>query len=171
MTSSPFIHSFSHSFVHSYIHCFIYSISQAFCIAPLQEPRLLIGAPDTARILCRNISPKRYRQLWVIYLPKVPTWRIERESNLWPFGRKASTQPKRQHTPKGAWRRPLLVRFASDCSIDTVSELTPQRTTGNYEWRTCPRFLRGRESGIQTWDFPDAKTPNLPLSHQVPWCE
>ena len=87
-----------HSFIRSHVHSFIHSIIQAVCIAPL----LLIGAPDTWRILCRNISPKHYRQLWVKVLPKVPTWRIERESNLWPFGRKASTQPKRQHTPHGA---------------------------------------------------------------------
>ena len=39
---------------------------------------------------------------------------------------------------------PLLFRGSSDYSIDsTVSELTRQSATGNYEWRTCPRSLRG----------------------------
>jgi len=30
-----------------------------------------------------------------------------------------------------------------DNSIDTVSKLTRRSTTGNCEWRTCPRSLRG----------------------------
>jgi len=75
--------------MHSFIHSF-YSAS-----SPLQ----LRGAPDTARILCRNFTPKHHRQLWVKNLPKVPTWRLQRESNPWPFGRKASTLPKRHHVP------------------------------------------------------------------------
>jgi len=41
----------------------------------------------------------------------------------------------------GASSSPLLLRGAPDYSIDTVSELTRQSTTGNCEWRTCPRFL------------------------------
>jgi len=28
-------------------------------------------------------------------------------------------------------------------AIDTVSEFTCQSATGNCEWRTCQRFLRG----------------------------
>ena len=48
---------------------------------------LLGGAPYTARILCRSFTPKRrHRQLRAKDLPKVPTWRLERESNPWPFG-------------------------------------------------------------------------------------
>jgi len=37
-----------------------------------------------------------------------------------------------------------------DYSIDTVSELTRQSATGNYEWRTCPRNLCGSWSEIRT---------------------
>jgi len=37
-----------------------------------------------------------------------------------------------------------LFRSAPDYSIDTESELTRRSTTGNCEWRTCPRSLRGR---------------------------
>ena len=48
------------------------------------SPFLLRSAPDTARILCRSFMPKRRRQLWVKDLPKVPTWRLERESNPQP---------------------------------------------------------------------------------------
>ena len=72
------------SFIHS---CYFYSASSS--------PLLLRGSPDTARILCRNFTSKRHRQLWVKDLPKVPTRRLERELNPWHFGRKASTQPMR----------------------------------------------------------------------------
>ena len=37
----------------------------------------------------------------------------------------------------------LLLRGASKYSIDSVSELARRNVTGNCEWRTCPRFLRG----------------------------
>jgi len=71
---------------HSIIHSgYFYSASSS--------PLLLRGAPDTARILCRNFT-----QLWVKDLPKVPTWRLERESNPRPLGRKVSTQPM-HHLP------------------------------------------------------------------------
>jgi len=60
----------THSFILSgYFH----SISSS--------PLLLRGALDTARMLCRNFTPKHPRQLWVKDLPKVPTWWLERESN------------------------------------------------------------------------------------------
>src|SRR6218665_166042 len=45
------------------------------------SPLLLRSAPDTARILCQSFTPKRHRQLQVKDLTKVPTWRLERESN------------------------------------------------------------------------------------------
>src|SRR6218665_286929 len=41
--------------------------------------------------------PKRYRQLQVKDLPKVPTWRLERDSNPRPSGRTVSPQPMRHH--------------------------------------------------------------------------
>src|SRR6218665_1168015 len=62
--------------VHSFIHSdHFYSASSS--------PLLLKGAPDTARIpvLCWSFTPKRHRQLRVKGLLKVPTWRLERESN------------------------------------------------------------------------------------------
>ena len=65
------------------------------------NPLLLRSAPDTARILCRSFTPKRHRQLWVKDLPKVPTWRLERESNPRPSGWKLSTQPMRHLVPQG----------------------------------------------------------------------
>ena len=63
------------SFIHSCIHSgYFYSASSS--------PLLLSSAPDTARILCRSFTPKRHRQLRVKDLPKVPTWRLEWDSNL-----------------------------------------------------------------------------------------
>jgi len=38
---------------------------------------------------------------------------------------------------------PLLLRGAPDYSIDSVSESKRRSATGNCEWRTCPRSLRG----------------------------
>ena len=66
------------------------------------SPLLLRSAPDTARILCRSFTPKCHRQLWVKDLPKVPTWRLERESNPRTSGWKLSTQPMRHHVPTNA---------------------------------------------------------------------
>src|SRR6218665_3671642 len=42
---------------------------------------------------------KRYRQLRVKDLCKVPTWRLERDSNPRPFGRKATNLPMSHNTP------------------------------------------------------------------------
>jgi len=52
----------SQSFIHSFIPDNFYSASSS--------PLLFRGAPDY------NMS-KRYRQLWMKDLPKVPTWRLE----------------------------------------------------------------------------------------------
>ena len=79
------------------------------------SPLLLRSAPDTARILCRSFTPKRHRQLQVKDLPKVPTWRLERDSNPRPSDWKVSTQPMRHHVPRHlvsssiSWRLPLLL--------------------------------------------------------------
>jgi len=68
---------------------------------------------DTARLLCRNFMPKFHRQLWVKDLPKVPTWRLERESSPWPFGRKVLTLPKRHHIPQ---------IYIYECKINFINE-------------------------------------------------
>src|SRR6218665_223323 len=59
---------------------------------------LLRGGPDTARILCRIFTLKRYRQLWAKDLPKVLTWWLERDSNP---ERKASKPTISHHAPHG----------------------------------------------------------------------
>ena len=63
------------------------------------SPLLLRGTVNTARILCRSFTPKHHRQLRVKDLPKVPTWRLERDSNPRPFGRKVTNLPMSHHAP------------------------------------------------------------------------
>src|SRR6218665_3623022 len=76
--------------IHSFIHSgYLYSASSS--------PLLLRSASDTAHVLSRSFTPKRHRKLRVKELPKVPTWRLERDSNPRPFGRKASNIPMRHH--------------------------------------------------------------------------
>src|SRR6218665_3465700 len=61
-------------FIHSFIHSSnFYSASSGAL--------LLRSAPDTARtcMLCRSFKPERQRQLRGNALPKVPTWRLERD--------------------------------------------------------------------------------------------
>src|SRR6218665_2915414 len=80
-----------HSFIHFFHSGHFYSASSG--------QLLLRSAPDTAQILCRSFTPKRHRQLRVKDLPKVPTWRLERNSNPRPSDRKALTLPKRHYVP------------------------------------------------------------------------
>src|SRR6218665_2049523 len=91
---------FSHLLLNSYlsIQTFTQLDSDHFYSAS-SIPLLYIlrSAPGTARILCRSFT--RHRQLWVKDLPKVPTWRRERESIPRPSGLKLSTQPMRHHVP------------------------------------------------------------------------
>ena len=63
--------------VHSFHH------SGYFC-STSSSPILLRCAHDTARVLCLSFTPKCHRQLRVKGLPKVPTWWLELDSNLWP---------------------------------------------------------------------------------------
>src|SRR6218665_1235422 len=41
------------------------------------------------------------------------------------------------------------------------------RHAGNYEWRTCARFLRGCGSGIRTSVLPNRKHRTPPLNHHA----
>ena len=62
------------------------------------NPLLLRSAPNTARTLCRSFTPKRHRQgLRVKDFPKVPTWRLEQDSNLQPLRLKAPNLPMSHH--------------------------------------------------------------------------
>src|SRR6218665_2224074 len=63
----------------SFIH------SGHFYSAP-SSPLLLRGAPDNSTDTVSDFHAEAHRQLQVKDLPKVPTWRLERESNPRPSG-------------------------------------------------------------------------------------
>ena len=77
-----YLHKHAELNVHSFIHSFVYS---DYFYSASSSLLLLRGAPDTARILCRCFMPKRHGLLRVKDLPKVPTWRPERDSNPQPI--------------------------------------------------------------------------------------
>src|SRR6218665_2852473 len=65
--------------VHSFIH------SDHFYNAP-SSPLPLRGAPDYSMDTVSEFHAEAHRQLQVKDLPKVPRWRLERESNPRPSG-------------------------------------------------------------------------------------
>src|SRR6218665_282701 len=69
-----------------------HSFIQAISIAPLQ-----VRYYSRIGLLCRNFTPKCHSQLLVKDFSKVPTWRLELDSNPRPSGRKASTLSMRHH--------------------------------------------------------------------------
>src|SRR6218665_643382 len=66
-------------FIHSFIH------SGHFYSVP-SSTLLLRGAPDYSTDTVSEFHAEAHRQLQVKDLPKVPTWRLERESNPRPAG-------------------------------------------------------------------------------------
>jgi len=80
---------FIHSFIHSG-HCYR---------APL-SPLLLRDAPDHSTDTVSGFHAEAHRQLQIKNMPKVPTWRLERESNPRPSGWKSSSKPRRHHVPQ-----------------------------------------------------------------------
>src|SRR6218665_1673147 len=66
-----------------YLHSFIHSGN--FYSAP-SSPLLLRGAPDYSTATASEVHAEAHGQLQVKDLPKVPTWRLERESNPRPSG-------------------------------------------------------------------------------------
>src|SRR6218665_1842510 len=69
----------THPGIHTFIH------SGHFYSAP-SSPLLLRGAPDYGKATVSEFHAEAHRQLQVKDLPKVPTWRLERESNPRPSG-------------------------------------------------------------------------------------
>ena len=94
-------HSFIHSFIHSLRECVYCNV---YCTVFIRfynasHSMGLSEAPPAATVWhCVGVYlPKRYRQLQVKDLPKVPMWRLERDLNPRPSGWKASTLPMRHH--------------------------------------------------------------------------
>src|SRR6218665_287186 len=87
--------------VHSFGH---------FYSAP-SSPLLLRGAPDYNTDTVLEFHAEVHRQLQIKDLPKVPAWRLERESNSRPSGRKASSQPRRHHVPRTLGLQTLILVY------------------------------------------------------------
>src|SRR6218665_2725702 len=77
--------------------------------------------PTTAIDTVGVYMPKRYRQLQVKDLPKVLTWRLERDSNPRPSGRTASSQPMRHHVPLVVQRVQVQHKWQHTQQISNIS--------------------------------------------------
>src|SRR6218665_4221796 len=85
----------THTYTHIHTHLCIHS--PGYLYSASWSPLLLRGAPDTERTPCRSLSPKRHRQLRLKDLLKVPTRRLERDSNPRSLERKATNLPMSHH--------------------------------------------------------------------------
>ena len=83
-------------YVATYFH---FQSFRHFYSAP-SSPLLLRGVPDYSTNTVSEFHAEAHRQLQVKDLPNVRTWRLERESNPRPSGRKSSSQPRRHHVPQ-----------------------------------------------------------------------
>src|SRR6218665_2282167 len=75
--------------IHSLIYSLILFIERLFKSTTRPNQRRSRQSTD----LHRSFTPKRHKKLRVKDLPKVPAWRLERDSNPRPFGRKATNLP------------------------------------------------------------------------------
>ena len=88
--ANPFVLcSKQHSFIHSW---YFYS---AF-----SSTLLLRGAPDYGIHSVSELTRQSTTALPVKDLPKVPTWQLEWDSNMWPSGRKALNLSLSYHAPQ-----------------------------------------------------------------------
>ena|SRR6218665_216564 len=79
---------------------FSFILSFSYFYSSSSSPLLIRGSPGTAQmLLCQSFRPKRHRQLRAKDSPKVPAWRLERDSDPQPFRRKATNLPMSHHVP------------------------------------------------------------------------
>src|SRR6218665_708320 len=98
------------------------SFIQTISMAPLQV-HFYSEALPTQHGYCAGVSRRSVTgNCELKNLSKVPTWRLERESNPRPSGRKLSTQPMRQHVSNAP---PCQVNWI-DNSKKLVSQVTWQ---------------------------------------------
>ena len=101
------------TFIHS--GCF-YSASSS--------PLVLRGTPHySIDIVSELTHQKRYRQLWVKDLHKVPTWRLERDSNLRMQGSELTTETPRPTSLRLTAERPSPTSLMSHSTKTTISKI------------------------------------------------
>ena len=95
--------------------------------------------PATAIDTVGVYMPKLYRQLHVKDLPKVLTWRLERDSNPRPSSRKASILPMCHHAPHPlkSWTPKIIV-----CSPKHYYFLLVDSSLWRYVRLPCSRFSK-----------------------------
>ena len=130
-------------------HSFILDIS----IAPRPVHYYSEAHPTQHGYCVGSLTPKRHRQLWV---KKLPTWRLVRDSNPRPFGRQLSTLPMSHHVP----RRRLLVLSWLQCAVSfcEASTVTLRRCLFldlelNLAFSSVLFWLRACDLDLRDWDF------------------
>ena len=105
----------------SYLQSCVDLIHSGYLYSTSSSPHLR-GASDAARIglLYRSFTPKRHRQLRGKDLLKVPTWWLEQDPNLRPFGRKAPNLPMSQHFSCGGSKIYFVV-LALTCCLTLIN--------------------------------------------------
>jgi len=82
-----FVFAFGFALAGAVVYTYIYSFIPAISIAPLQVLYYSEALPtDYSTDTVSEFHAEAHRQLQVKDLPKVPTWRLERESNPQPSG-------------------------------------------------------------------------------------
>src|SRR6218665_4027489 len=97
--------------VNTWKHRFIHS---GHSYSAPSGPLLLRGVPDYSTDTVSEFHAEAHTQLQVKDLPKVPTWRLERESNPRPSSLKSSSQPRRHHTPLNFYLDFLPIHLTSE---------------------------------------------------------
>ena len=64
---------------------------------------------------------KRYRQLRLKDLPKVPTWQLEWDLKLRPSGRKAPNLPLCHYAPQPMPHSIVTILFKLKCALELIS--------------------------------------------------
>src|SRR6218665_1272164 len=129
-----------YSFQTSEAHALMILIHSGYFYSASSSP-LFRGARDTARILCRSLTPKRQRQLPVKDLPNGPTWRRGRDSTLRTKGDESTTEP--QSVTEQQWRRAIITSegLAQGHPLHTLQAVTPSVSSRFPTLRVKGRIL------------------------------
>src|SRR6218665_1441166 len=94
-TTQTYTYTHTHTHTHIYIYIYIFKLRERGMITRIHSghfysapssPLLLRGASDYSTYTVSEFHAEAHRQLQVKDLPKVPTWRLELESNPRPSG-------------------------------------------------------------------------------------
>ena len=136
--------------LHSFIHSFILSFFPDISITPLHAHYTTQRRSRLQHWYCVGVNaPKRYRQLWVKDLAKIPTWRLAWDSNLRHSGRKAPNLPLSNHATHvllSLVRKPDTPSFTKlfRYSVSTKIYIAPSERCYSVALQTPARVRRDR---------------------------